>query len=89
MGMITTKNWLLGTIIGLGLFLCIGCQQPDQDLAKLKQELKQEILTELRQQNGAPPQRTAQAMPAEMPVQTHDTAGSLVCGVLSNTPPSM
>lgn len=43
-------------LIALGLLPFVGCSTPAQDRSKLKEELKQEILAELRQQGAIPEQ---------------------------------
>ena len=51
-----TKRYVLTILIALWLFPFAGCSSQTQDRAKLKEELKREILAELRQQRQAPEQ---------------------------------
>jgi hypothetical protein len=48
------KHCLLITLTALGFFTLGGCSTPAQDRAKLKEELKREILAELREQKQIP-----------------------------------
>ncbi len=50
------KRCLLITMVALGLFPFAGCSAPTQDITSLKEELKREILAELRQQRQVPEQ---------------------------------
>ncbi|MBW8000583.1 MAG: carboxypeptidase regulatory-like domain-containing protein [Planctomycetes bacterium] len=50
------KQYLLLMLITLGLLPFVGCSTPAQDISRLKEELKQEILAELRQQRQTPEQ---------------------------------
>ncbi len=53
----------LVVLIAFGLCPFAGCSTPAQDMSKLKEELKQEILAELRQQGEIPEQDSFQKMP--------------------------
>ena len=50
------KQYLLIILVTLGLFSFVGCSTPKQDTSRLKEELKREILAELRQQRQTPEQ---------------------------------
>ena len=50
------KQYLLIILVTLGLLPFVGCSTPTQDTSRLKEELKREILAELRQQRQAPEQ---------------------------------
>ncbi len=50
------KQCLLIMLVTLWLLPFVGCSTPAQDLSMLKEELKREILAELRQQRQAPEQ---------------------------------
>ena len=50
------KQCLLIMLVTLGLLPFVGCSTPAQDISRLKEELKREILAELRQQKQAPEQ---------------------------------
>ncbi len=50
------KQYLLIILVTLGLLPFVGCSTPAQDISRLKEELKQEILAELRQQRQVPEQ---------------------------------
>jgi len=66
------RNGLLNAMVGLGLCLCIGCQNSDQDLVKMKQELKREILAELRQESPLFAQTVGASVSKDIPEQTRE-----------------
>ncbi len=53
-------------LIAFGLLPFAGCSTPAQDRSKLKEELKQEILAELRQQGEIPEQNSSQNTPEQV-----------------------
>ena len=57
-------------LIAFGLLPFAGCSTPAQDRSKLKEELKQEILAELRQQGEIPKQDSAQNTPEQVRLQS-------------------
>jgi hypothetical protein len=60
------KHCLLITLTALGFFTLGGCSTPAQDRAKLKEEIKREILAELRQQRQTPVLASSQQDREEM-----------------------
>ncbi len=50
------KQYLLIMLVTLGFLPFVGCSTPPQDTSRLKEELKREILAELRQLRQAPEQ---------------------------------
>ncbi len=50
------KQCLSIILVTLGLLPFVGCSTPAQDISRLKEDLKREILAELRQQRQAPEQ---------------------------------
>lgn len=53
-------------LIAFGLLPFVGCSTPAQDRSKLKEELKQEILAELRRQGEIPEQHSYQNTPEQV-----------------------
>lgn len=53
-------------LIAFGLLPFVGCSTPAQDRSKLKEELKQEILAELRRQGEIPEQHSYQKTPEQV-----------------------
>ncbi len=63
------KQHLLIILVTLGLLPFVGCSPPAQDMTKLKEELKQEILAELRQQRQVPEQTAVMLDQEQLRVQ--------------------
>ncbi len=84
------KHCLLITLTALGFFTLGGCSTPAQDRAKLKEELKREILAELRQQRQTPvpasPQQDREQMKKEIEREVLAKVQSQVQTITSQLP---
>ena len=84
------KHCLLIILTALGFFTLGGCSTPAQDRAELKEELKREILAELRQQKQTPvpasPQQDSEQMKEEIEREVLAKVQSQVQAITSQLP---